>query len=99
MKMRVNHSGLNSVVKTSLEDCQALFNVIKAMEGEVNNLKNVWQGEEADIFYIKIDNYLEKMKSVPETYNTLAKFMTKANDLYKQADETFANEIDKVRNS
>ncbi|MBR1385226.1 MAG: WXG100 family type VII secretion target [Bacilli bacterium] len=99
MRMRVNHEMLNDVIKVSLADYQALFKEIEDMEKEINNLKNIWQGEEAAIFYTRIDNYLGNLKSIPETYNTFAKFMTRANKLYKEADNNFADDINKVRNS
>ena len=99
MKMRVNHEMLNDVIKESLTDYQALFKEIEAMEKDIESLKQVWQGEEAEIFYIKIDNYLGNMKSIPETYHTFAKFMTRANNLYKEADENFAKDINRVRNN
>ena len=98
MKLRVNNQMLNNVVGETYKGYEALFSEINAMESDINNLKKVWQGEEALIYYARIDNYLNILKSIPETYNTFAKFMDKANKLYKEADMQFASDIDRVRN-
>ena len=97
MKVRVEHETMNNVVKTTSNDYELLMKEIKAIEGEIAALKNVWKGHAADIFYARIDNYLGNLKTVSETYNTFSKFMAKANGLYKETDENLCNEIRKIR--
>lgn len=96
MKMRVNHQMLNDVVNKTNRDSEQLFSEINGMSNDINALKQIWRGEEADIFYTRIDNYLGNLKAIPETYNTFAKFMSKANKLYKEADEEFAKELGNI---
>lgn len=96
MKMRVNHQMLNDVVSKTNRDSEQLFGEINGMSNDINALKQIWRGEEADIFYTRIDNYLGNLKAIPETYNTFAKFMSKANKLYKEADEQFAKELGNI---
>lgn len=99
MKMLIKHQLLDDVINKTSLNSETLFQEIDAMNQEINVLKTIWQGEEAGIFYIKIENYLEKLKSIPETYNTFSKFMKKANIAYRQADESFALDMQKVRNT
>ncbi len=97
MKIRVNHNELNQVVNNTFGNHEKLRNEIDAMLADINSLKSVWMGEEADMFYSRIDNYLGNMKAIDETYNTLSNFMSKANKLYREADENFAKDIDNIR--
>ena len=99
MKLRVDHEQLNDVVNKTYAEYENFFGEIHDMETEIANLKNVWQGEEANVFYVKVDNFLNNLKSIPETYNTLAKFMDKANYTYRSVDEECSKEINKVRAS
>ena len=58
---------------------------------------NFFDFNKANIFYIKIDNYIKKLKSVPLTYSNLAAFINRANRLYKEADLNLKKEINSVR--
>ena len=98
MRVRVEHEMMNNIVKTTSNDYENLFKEITAIQNDINSLKNVWRGTAADIFYARIDNYLENLKTVPETYNTFAKFISKANGLYKEVDENLCKEIKEIRN-
>ncbi len=97
MKVRVEHEMMDNVVKTSSNDSESLFKEIAAIEENINSLKMIWKGVPADIYYKRIDNFLQNLKIVSESYNTFSKFMGKANGLYKEADENLRNEIRKIR--
>ena len=97
MRIRVNHGELNLVRENLYSDSQDLMNEIEKIEKNIEDLKSVWQGEEADIFFIKINNYLTKLKSVPLTYQSISTFIHRANILYKEADLNLKKEINNVR--
>ena len=97
MRIRVNHGELNQVREVLFSDSQELLNEVTAIENNIEELKTVWQGEEANIFFIKINNYLNKLKSVPLTYQSISTFINRANILYKQADLNLKKEINSAR--
>lgn len=99
MRIRVNHSELNNVKDILIGNANELIDEINGMQKDIETLKTMWKGNEANIFYVKIDNYLNNLKSIPETYNSLSKFINKANITYKNMDLETKNEIDKVRMS
>ena len=97
MKIRVNHGELEKVKEKMNEDTNELQKEIDDILKKIEELKNVWQGEEANIFYIKYINYLNYLKTVPQTYTKLTAFMGKANISYKNADLNLKKEINDVR--
>ena len=91
---------LEMYVKKFVEDeneAEMLMAEIEKIESEITELKRVWQGEEAEIYYIRADNYITKLKSIPETYKSMARFLERANIMYKEADLELKRKIDNVR--
>ena len=99
MKIRVNHGELDDVKNKMMENSNALFIEINGIIKDIETLKTMWSGEDANIFYTKVDNYLQKLKSVPEAFNSLSKVINKGNIMYKNLDIEAKNEIEKVRMS
>jgi WXG100 family type VII secretion target len=97
MKIRINHNEMTNVKEQLFNEAEVLMSEIETIEKNIQELKNVWQGEDANIFYIKINNYLTKMKSIPKTYESMSRFLERANIRYKEADRALKNEIDRVR--
>ena len=97
MKIRIDHGKMVNVTKRLNNSAVELMQEIENMEAQIGELKEVWQGEEANIFYIKIDNYLTKMKAIPKTYESMSIFLQRANIRYKEADIALKKEIENVR--
>ena len=97
MKIRINH-GEMTIVKNKLNnESTMLLEEIKKIEKSIEELKTTWQGEEADVFYAKINNYLTKLKTVPSTYNNLSNYLEKTNIRYKEADLELKKALENVR--
>lgn len=99
MRIRVNHGELDDVKNKMIENSNELFNEINGIIKDIEVLKTMWSGDEANIFYTKIDNYLFRLKSVPETLNSFSKVINKGNIMYKNLDLEAKNEIENVRMS
>ncbi len=99
MRIRVNHGELDDVKNKMIENSNELFNEIDGIIKDIEILKTMWSGNDANIFYTKIDNYLFRLKSVPETLNSFSKVINKGNIMYKNLDLDAKNEIEKVRMS
>ena len=99
MRIRVNHRELDDVKNKMIENSNELFNEIDGIIKDIEVLKTMWSGNDANIFYTKIDNYLFRLKSVPETLNSFSKVINKGNIMYKNLDLDAKNEIEKVRMS
>lgn len=97
MKIRINHGEMTKVKTQLNNDAISLMQEIEKIEKNIEELKSTWQGEEANIFYIKMNNYLTKLKSVPKTYQSMSVFLERANIRYKEADLALGKSIDDVR--
>ncbi len=97
MKIRINHGEMTNVKNKLNNEGAMLLEEIEKIEGLIAELKGEWQGEEANIFYIKADNYTKKLKSVPLTYQSMSRFLERANIRYKEADIALSKEIEKIR--
>ena len=65
----------------------------------LNELKGVWQGEDADIFYEEAFNYINRMKTITNCFNVLGNFMNDANHSYEESDTSLKNELEKEANN
>jgi uncharacterized protein YukE len=97
MRIKVDHGQLNTVKLKMDENSNELLNEIDILSNKVRELQNVWQGEEANIFYMKFNNYITKLKSIPATYSTMSSFIERANIMYKEADLSLKQKINDVR--
>ena len=97
MKVKVDYKELDIVKDNMVDNSQELKNSIENINSNILELKNIWQGEEANKFIMKFDNYIAKLRTVPETYDNLSHFLAKANILYQEIDKDIKKEINNVR--
>ena len=97
MKIRIDHGKMGNVTKKLDNSANELMKEINNIEKQIGELKTIWQGAEANIFYIKIDNYLMKMKAIPKTYESMSRFLQRANIMYKEADIELKKAIEDIR--
>ena len=71
------------------------------MKLEVNKeeLKKIWSGEDADVFFNRIDIYLNKVELLKETSKTIGSFMLEADKNYCKADEEFVDDLKRERDT
>ncbi len=62
---------------------------------QIERLKNVWQGEDAEIFYSKIDPYLIKLNMVSESERMIGKAIKNSYEMYEEKDNLFTMELRK----
>ena len=97
MKIRIDHGQMTNVKNKLNNEGVMLLEEIEKMEKLITELKGEWQGEEANIFYTKADNFTTKLKSVPLTYQSMSRFLERANIRYKEADIALSKAIENVR--
>lgn len=97
MKIRANHDQLDIVKDKLSESSIELRQSIEAINRNLDELKSIWQGEESNTFFMKFNNFLTRLNTVPSTYNNLSNFLGKANMLYSETDSDLRKEINDVR--
>ena len=97
MKIRVDHREMTNVINKLSNESNMLTTEIENIQKNIEELKTVWQGEEANIFYTRITNYLNKMEAIPATYDKMSSFLSRSNSRYKEMDNAFLKDIENVR--
>lgn len=95
MNLKVRHNELNNVKDTIKEDAIKIDEEINYWTNSIEKLKSIWQGEDADVFYTKANTYVQRMKVIPECFRTMSEFMSDANVLYEDVDNSLKDELEK----
>lgn len=94
MLLKVKYDELKEVADTINNDSSLLSEEIKKLLDQIEKLKSIWQGIDADAFYGNSYDYFQKMTTISATLNNLGKFIEKTNNEYKNGDEAFSRELD-----
>lgn len=96
MKLKVKNDDLNQVINKLDDDTTQVSKYLENLLYQINELKNIWQGDDADEFYYKAELYINYLNSVPEIYKNISNVMKGANKTYKQLDHEYAQLMKKV---
>ncbi len=93
MELKVRYRDMEEVNNETDRNKEALINEINNFRNEANELKNIWQGQDADTFFNHFEYYLTKMDRIPKVYENISEFMKRANTKYEEKDYEFASNI------
>ena len=96
MDLRVNHEELNNFYDLSNNESEYLREKIEFWLEKIEELKEIWQGKDADEFYENTRNYFERLKVIPEFYDTVNNFVLKANKEYRETDLESKKDFEKA---
>lgn len=99
MVVKVRHKELMDVKTDIITNSEELDIEINNILQYLNELKGVWQGEDAEIFYEEAFNYVNRMKSITNCFSAMGNFMTNANSSYEENDLSLKNELEKEANN
>ena len=91
MVIRVNKDELKIVSNDLIKSSSNVSKEIETWEKSVDDLKKIWQGKDANVFYNRIGLYLLKLKMLSESSNSMGVFINKANNKYIEKDDEFAD--------
>ena len=91
--INVEYDELELFRKVIDEDQRDLDEEIENMKGQMERLKNIWKGQDSDIFCKHMDMYLEKMKSIPVCMRNVSSFVNHISDNFKTSDTSFARQL------
>lgn len=98
MIIKVGHDELYDVTKVLKQDQEDYDSEIDKMMEIIENMKTVWKGTEANVFYAKATDYIKNMKKITKTMGSISRFSDKANEGYAEVDESFSKELEKEAN-
>ena len=95
MRIQINKEEVNNMKDDIMTTKDVIDREIDVWRGQISNLKQIWTGKDANIYYTKIENYLKKLDLFVETSNTIGEFLGKANALYEEKEKNFSSELKK----
>lgn len=96
MDLRVNHEELKNFYDNSNNESDYLKEKIDFWLKKIEELKVIWQGNAAEEFFQNAESYFERMKLIPEFYDSVNNFVIKANREYKDTDKESKKNFQKV---
>ena len=96
MDLIVNHSELNDFCDMSNIQSELMNEQIGIWQDKLSELKEVWQGDDADAFFDNATSYVNRLTIIPECYNSLTEFVSSANKQYHQKDLDSKKEFEKT---
>ena len=96
MDLRVNHEELNNFYDFSRNESDFLREEIELWLEKIEELKDVWQGDDANDFYENVTSYFKRMNILPEFYDSVNEFVIGANRKYKEVDYNAKNEFQRA---
>lgn len=95
MILKVDKEELQNVSDELFKSSSSFEEEIKLWEKEISELKEIWEGYDAEVFYNRISAYLEKLKMVSACSSSISSVISKTNDEYIKKDDEFANDLKK----
>ena len=97
MKLKVSNDDLEITSYEIFGYAKDFDYVLKVWNDNMARLSNVWQGEDANEFYLNIGMYLKELKEISNFYITMSEFLKNASVEYKAADldskKEFSNKL------
>lgn len=74
-------------------DADDLDDAIQYITQQLEILRGIWEGQDADKFFGVARDYFENMSKIPQTMRKMGKFVDRANGDLNDGDETFSQEL------
>lgn len=96
MNLKVNYEELNHFCNSSKNENDIFKDKISIWINKIEEMKEIWQGEDADEFYENITNYFKKLSLVPLFFDSIGNFVSEASNRYRNDDLESKNEFNKI---
>ena len=96
MKIKADYKELHNTVLSINENSDILESEIENIISQVDNLKQLWQGDDANAYYKNISDYMNNMKLIPDTYRALLNLIEQMNHNYEEIDKDYVAAIEKA---
>ena len=93
MNIEVETDELKYCESKFLTSSEKLNKEVEYWKAQIEKLKTIWSGTEANVFYAKIDAYLMKLKMLAETTNVFGKTIKQCYVNYEKNDNDFAKDV------
>lgn len=97
MRLRVDYLEIDKVQKNSINIAAELEKEIDFLFSKTEELKAVWEGQDADIFFKNSQSFIKRMKVVSSFLDTFGNFIGDSNKSYRSKEENFKIKLEKEK--
>jgi WXG100 family type VII secretion target len=94
MELVVNEDGMNKITDTFGKDADDLDTSIERIIQQLEILRGIWEGQDADVFFGHARDYFGKMRELPRCMRNMQTFTKRANKDFNEGDEAFSKELE-----
>ena len=95
MKFEVDSDDLKIVESKFDSSFTSMKDYLSYWRDQIEALKQIWTGEDANIFYIRMEEYLKKLDMLTEVKNELSKAFKNSYIVYENKDQEFAKDLNR----
>ncbi len=96
MRVTVDHDELSNILLTVDDDNKYIYEQIDYLLKQLDDLKSIWTGDDAEAFYKKAEGYINYIRAVPRYCENLSKISGSANNYYKKTDKIYSENMKKA---
>ena len=93
MIVKVKHNELNQVSDTLINDSEVLDTEFANMNTQIEKLREIWQGVDAEIFCDNMSNYISRMNNITVAMRNMSNAITTVDNGYKAYDDAFSDAL------
>ena len=91
--IKVVYENVDKYNVTMDQDKEKILVEIDNLKQACDELKTVWKGYDADMFFNNMENYLNKMKNIPSSMEKITKFIRMSSSQYQEEDELYVKDL------
>ena len=96
MRIRMNNTKMDTITESYSNYNNELEKEIDNLLIQINNLEEIWQGSDADEFFLKAKSYINYLKVVPSINDNLCNYIKNLNNQIRTLDVEYSNIIKKA---
>ena len=92
--IKAKEEELNVVERTMQKDSEDIDSAIEKIVHELEELREIWKGQDADKFFANSREFFDKLRGVPMCMRNMGRFVAKSNGSLMRGDEEFSKELE-----
>ena len=94
MNFELDSEELKRTERTLSNSSESFKEYLTEWRNEIDTLKTIWSGDDANVFYSKMEEYLSKLDLVSETTSAFSSTFNTSYTIYESKDNEFSKELD-----
>lgn len=96
MRIKMNNTRMDSITDSYSNYNNELKKEIDNLLVQINNLEEIWQGSDADEFFLKAKSYINFIQAVPDINENLCNYIKNLNNQIRNLDVDYSNIMKKA---